>query len=54
MPHMEDRPNLLENAFQYACREFKLKKGERVVITAGLPIRSPGTPTNVIQVREII
>jgi len=53
MPHMETRPELLESAFEFAREHLRLKKGDRVIITAGLPIKSPGAPTNVVQIREI-
>jgi len=49
---LEESPRLLEYASQLAKRHLKLKKGDLVVITAGLPIEKPGI-TNLVKLEKI-
>ena len=53
LPDMEKKPDLLATACACAREILGLKKGELVIITAGLPIQTPPT-TNVVQIKEVI
>ena len=49
---LEETPQLLEYASRLARKYLKLKKGDLVVITAGLPIEKPGI-TNLVKLEKI-
>jgi len=52
VPDMENAPDLLNLARDYAQKILKLKKGDVVVITAGLPITTPPN-TNLVKLEQI-
>jgi len=52
VPDMENAPDLMNLARNYAQKILKLKKGEVVVITAGLPITTPPN-TNLVKLERI-
>jgi len=52
LPNLEKKPDLLQTAALCARQLLRLKPGDRIVITAGLPIQTPAT-TNVVQIKEI-
>jgi len=52
VPYLEKDPKILENASQLAKAKLKLKKGDIIVITAGLPIEKPGI-TNLVKLEKI-
>jgi pyruvate kinase len=52
LPNLEKKPDLLATACSCAREILGLKKGDLIIITAGLPIQTPPT-TNVVQIKEV-
>ena len=52
VPEGSDYDQMMEHAREFTTRNELARKGQRVVLTAGLPLHAPGT-TNTLRV-EIV
>ena len=52
IPQVRDTDEMVERSIEIALREGFVRKGDRVVVTAGVPLNVPGT-TNLLKVEEV-